>query len=140
MTPSTQTLGATAVGGKLFKDSQLLNEYGTFDLIAYVPELGVRQSTRIMQRTSLLSDKSITFDVPALDLPSPSRLWRIDWPGHPEFTIQNLLAGEWPRPTEQDIAERSLAVRLAQHIRSKLDIRPLTTSTIIRALREGIEE
>ena len=44
-----------------------------------------------------------------------------------------------PKPTEQELKERRKALELARSVRPKLDIRPLTTSTMIRQLREGIE-
>jgi len=38
------------------------------------------------------------------------------------------------------IRDRGKALELAQSVHDKLDIRPLTTATIIRQLREGKED
>ena len=57
--------------------------------------------------------------------------------------LQNLnLANMWidaTSPTEEEIKTRSEALELAQYVHDKLDIRPLTTTTIVRQLREEKE-
>lgn len=74
-----------------------------------------------------------------MDLPIATRRWKVNLPSHPELTFDDLRAAKWPNPTEGEIEARSKALELAQHVHAKLDIRPLTTATIVRQLREGKE-
>jgi len=80
------------------------------------------------------------FEVGTLRLPVVSERWKVVWAGHPRITFEDLRTGRLPKPTRKELAQRQEAIRLAQEIRARLDIRPLTTSTIIRQLREGTEE
>lgn len=80
------------------------------------------------------------FEVDKLRVPVASERWAVKWPGHPEITFEDLRAGRLPKPTLQELASRQEAIQQAREIRTRLDIRPLTTSTIIRQLREGTEE
>lgn len=80
------------------------------------------------------------FDVDTIRLPVASERWTVMWPGHPGITFEDLRAGRLPKPTPKELSQRQEAIRLAQEIRAQLDIRPLTTSAIVRQLREGTEE
>ena len=74
-----------------------------------------------------------------MDLPIATRRWKVNLFGHPELTFDDLRTGKWPELTEEEIETRTKALELAQHVHAKLDIRPLTTATIVRQLREGKE-
>jgi formiminotetrahydrofolate cyclodeaminase len=54
--------------------------------------------------------------------------------------FDDLRAGKWPKATDEEIKARDKALELAQSVHDKLDIRPLTTATIVRQLREGKED
>jgi len=74
-----------------------------------------------------------------MNLPTATRRWKVNIPGHPELTFDDLRAGKWPKPTKEEIEARSKALELAEHVHDNLDIRPLTTATMVRQLREGKE-
>jgi len=69
--------------------------------------------------------------------PTAASRWKVILPEHPETTFDDLRAGKWPKPTKEEIDTRRKAMELARGIRAQLDLRPLTTSTIIRQVREG---
>jgi len=123
---------------KLFPDTQLFARYVKFDPIAWAPELYQRESIREeTQQTVFYSQRTILFDVDTIALPTATSRWKVSLPEHPETTFDDLRAGKCPKPTEEEIDARCKAMELARGIRAQLDIRPLTTSTIIRQLREG---
>lgn len=78
-----------------------------------------------------------SFVVSTLALSLASDRWVVKWPGHPEVTFEDLRNGRIPKPTPEELDRRKQAVKEAQEIRSYLNIAPLTTSTLIRQLRDG---
>lgn len=118
-------------------DSILSSPYLSLSIAAWVPGLYQWQPTEIMLHTTFDGQQPITFDTDTIELPMASRRWKVSLPGYPEVTFDDLRAGNWPEPTEQELEERRKALELARDVHEKLDIRPLTTSTIIRELREG---
>lgn len=99
------------------------------------------QQAREEVEETLFREPSYTeFEVDTIRLPVASERWTVMWPGHPRITFEDLRAGQLPKPTRKELEQRQEAIRLAQEIRPRLDIRPLTTATIIRQLREGTEE
>ncbi|MDH5364462.1 MAG: hypothetical protein OEW82_04765 [Dehalococcoidia bacterium] len=123
---------------KLFPDTQLFARYVKLDPIAWAPELYQQESIREeTQQTVFHSQRTMLFDVDIIALPTATSRWKVSLPGHPETTFDDLRTGKWPKPTEEEIDARCKAMELARGIRAQLDIRPLTTSTIIRQLREG---
>lgn len=90
---------------------------------------------------TLFREPSYTeFEVDTIRLPVASERWIVIWAGHPETSFEDLRSGHIPKPTPEELCQRQEAIRSAQEIRAQLDIRPLTTGTIIRQLREGTEE
>lgn len=65
--------------------------------------------------------------------------WILEQHWRPHLTVEDVRAGRLPKPSPRERARRQEAVRMAHEIRSKLNIAPLTTSEIIRCLREGTE-
>ncbi|MCL0053241.1 hypothetical protein M1M86_02010 [Dehalococcoidales bacterium] len=118
-------------------DSILSSPYLSLNLAAWVPGLYRWQSIEQMLLTTFDGQRPIAFDIDTVELPTATRRWKISLPGYPEVTFDDLQAGKWPKPTEQEIEARHKALELARDVHQKLDIRPLTTSTIIRQLREG---
>jgi len=123
---------------KLFPDTQFFARYFKLDPIAWAPELYQRESIREeTQQTVFYSQRTMLFDVDIIALPTATSRWKVSLPEHPETTFDDLRAGRWPKPTNDEMDTRRKAIELARGIRAQLDIRPLTTSTIIRQLREG---
>ena len=120
-----------------FLDSILSSPYLSLNLAAWVPGLYRWQSIEQMLHTTFDGQRPVAFDIDTVELPTATRRWKISLPGYPEVTFDDLRAGKWPKPTEQEIEARCKALELARGVYEKLDIRPLTTSTIIRQLREG---
>lgn len=81
-----------------------------------------------------------SFEVRMLHLPLATDRWVVRWPGHPELTFEDLRAGQLPSLSPDELAERREEIRAAREIREKLNISPLTTSAIIRQLRQGTEK
>ena len=125
------------VKSAVLSDSILASPYLSLSIAAWVPGLYQWQPTETMLRTTFDGQQPITFDTDTIELPMATRRWKVSLPGHPEVTFDDLRAGNWPEPTEQELEERHKALELARDVHEKLDIRPLTTSTIIRQLREG---
>ncbi len=127
---------------KSFPDTQLLARYVKLNPIVWAPGLYQRESSNEeTQQTLFTSQRTISFHVDTIVLPTATSRWKVSLPEHPETTFDDLRAGKWPKPTKEEIDTRRNAMELAQGIRAQLDIRPLTTSVIIRQLREGtIEE
>ena len=121
-------------------DSIFSSPYLTLGLQAWVPELYQWRPIGRLAATSLDGQQPVMFEIDTIDLPIATRRWKVNLPGHPELTFDDLRAGKWPKPTEEEIEARSNALELAQHVHDKLDIRPLTTATIVRQLREGKED
>lgn len=71
------------------------------------------------------------------DLPTPGRRWRVDMAGQPELKFEDFRAGNYPEPGEDSIELRRKALQAARLVRAKLNIRPLTTATIIRQIRNA---
>jgi len=120
-------------------DSIFSSPYLTLGLQAWMPELYQWRPIERLAATSLDGQQPVMFEIDTIDLPIATRRWKVNLPGHPELTFDDLRAGKWPKPTEEEIEARSNALELAQHVHDKLDIRPLTTATIVRQLREGKE-
>jgi len=121
-------------------DSILSSPYLTLGLQAWIPELYQWRPIGRLAATSLDGQQPVMFEIDTIDLPIATRRWKVNLPGHPELTFDDLRAGKWPKPTEEEIEARSKALELAQHVHDKLDIRPLTTATIVRQIREGKED
>lgn len=81
-----------------------------------------------------------SFDVPSLDLQLASDRWVLRWPEHPEITLEDLRARILPEPTKEEIWQRKKAIQEARQLRASLDITPLTTSALIRRLRDGSDK
>jgi hypothetical protein len=120
-------------------DSIFSSPYLTVGLQAWMPELYQWRPIERLVATSLDGQQPVIFEIDTIDLPTATRRWKVNLPGHPELTFDDLRARKWPKPTEEEIEARSKALELAQHVHDKLDIRPLTIATIVRQLREGKE-
>lgn len=118
-------------------DSILSSPYLSLSIAAWIPGLYAWQPTEKMLRTTFDGHQPITFDIDTIELPSATRRWKVSFPEYPEITFDDLRAGNWPEPTEEELKARRKALELARDVHQKIDIRPLTTSTIIRQLREG---
>lgn len=121
-------------------DSIFSSPYLTLGLQAWVPELYQWRPIGRLEATSLDGQQPVMFEIDTIDLPTATRRWKVSSPEHPEITFDDLRTGKWPEPTEEEIKARSKALELAQCVHDKLDIRPLTTTTIVRQLREGKED
>jgi len=135
-------IAAVETEPKSFPDTQLLARYVKLDPLAWAPGLyRLESSNGETQQTFFARQRTISFHVDTIVLPTATNRWRVSLPEHPERTFDDLRAGKWPKPTKEEIDTRRNAMQLAQSVRAQLDIRPLTTSAIIRRLREGtIEE
>ena len=111
--------------------------YLSLSIAAWVPGLYHWQPTETRIHTTFDGQEPITFDIDTVELPIANQRWKVSLPEYPEVTFDDLRAGNWPKPTEQELEERRKALELARDVYQKLDIRPLKTSTIIRQLREG---
>jgi len=120
-------------------DSVFSSPYLTLGLQAWVPQLYQWRSVEWLAKTSLDGQQPIMFEIDNIELPTASRRWKVSSPEHPELTFDDLRAGRWPKPSEEEIEARNKALQLAQYVRDKLDIRPLTTTTIVHQLREEKE-
>lgn len=98
------------------------------------------QASEEVEETLFREPSYTEFEVDTIRLPVASERWTVMWAGHPRVTFEDLRTGRLPKPTRKELGKRQEAIRLAQEIRARLDIRPLTTGTIIRQLREGTEE
>jgi hypothetical protein len=121
----------------MLSDSILTSPHLSLSIAAWVPGLYQWQPTEKMLETTLDGQQPIAFDIDTIELPLATRRWKVSLPGHPEVTFDDLRAGKWPEPTEQELEKCRNALELAHEARQTLDIRPLTTSIIIRELREG---
>jgi len=127
----------TEVKPAALSDSILSSPYLSLSIAAWVPGLYQWQPTETMLHTTFDGQQPIVFDIDTIELPMATRRWKVSLPRYPEVTFDDLRAGNWPKPTEQELEARRKALELARDVHQKLDIRPLTTSTIIRELREG---
>ncbi len=121
----------------ILSDSILSSPYLRLNVTAWAPGLYQWQPTEQMLHTTFDGQRPIVFDIDNVELPTATRRWKISLPEHPEVTFDDLRAGKWPELTEQELESRHKALELAQEVHKELDIRPLTTSAIIRQLREG---
>jgi hypothetical protein len=120
-------------------DTILFSPYLTLSISAWVPGIYRWQPADTILKTTFDEQRPIAFDVDSIDLPTATKRWKVTLPGYPDVTLDDLRAGNWPKPTEQELEERRKALELAREVRQILDIRPLKTSTIIRQLREDRE-
>lgn len=120
--------------------SVLSSPYIAFGLQAWVPQFYQWRSIESSTPTTFDGQQPMLFEIDTVDLPIAARRWKIDLPEHPQVTFDDLRAGKWSKPTEEELKARGKALELARSVHEKLDIRPLTTATMIRQLREGIEE
>lgn len=118
-------------------DSVLSSPYLTLGIAAWVPGLYRWQPTEATLQTTYDGQRPIEFYVDTIELPLATRRWTVSLPGYPKIAFEDLRAGNWPKPTGQELEERHKALELARNVYEKLDIRPLKTSTIIRQIREG---
>ncbi len=121
----------------VLSDLILSSPYLWLSMTTWIPGLYERQSIEQTLRTTFDGQRPIVFNIDNVELPTATRRWKVSLPEHPEVTFDDLRAGKWPKPTEQELEARQKALELAREVREKLDIRPLKTSTIIRQLREG---
>jgi hypothetical protein len=121
----------------VLSDSILTSPYLSLSVAAWVPGLYQWQPAEKMLGTTLDGQQPIAFDIDTIELPVATRRWKVSLPGHPEVTFDDLRAGKWPEPTDQELEKWRKALEIAREVRETLDIRPLTTSIIIRELREG---
>lgn len=121
-------------------DALLFSAHLRLSIAGWVPGLYRWQPVDTMSGTSFDGQRPIAFDVDSIDLPTATRRWKVTLPGYPDASLDDLRAGNWPKPTEQELEERRKALELAREVRQTLDIRPLKTSTIIRQLREDREQ
>jgi len=124
---------------KILKDSSLSSEYIKFTPRTWIPSSYCLQSIEPSSPTDFHEEQSVLFEIKNVDLPTAAQRWKISLPEHPEITFEDLRAGKWPKPTEEELKAREEALKLAQRVQEILDIRPLTTTILIRQLREGKE-
>lgn len=124
----------------ILSDDILSSPYLSLSIASWVPGLYQWQPADIMLRTSFDGKQPLIFEIDNVELPTATGRWKVSLPGYPEVTFEDLRAGNWPEPTQQELEARRKALELARDVHQKLDIRPLTTSTIIRQLREGKAE
>jgi len=123
---------------KLFSDAQLLARYVRLNPIDWALGICQRKSSGQERLETVFSrERTILFDIDTIELPTAASRWGVSLPSHPETTFDDLRAGRWPKPTNDEMDTRRKAMELARGIREQLDIRPLTTSVIIRQLRQG---
>ena len=120
-------------------DSILSSTYITFSLQTWMPQLYRWRSIEPSVPTTFNGQHPVLFEIDTMDLPTATKRWKVSLPEHPEVTFDDLRAGKWPRPTKEELEARGKALELAADVHDKLDIRPLTTTTIVRQLREGKE-
>lgn len=118
-------------------DNILSSPYLSLNIAAWAPGLYQWQPAEKMSQTSFDGQRPIVFYTDTIELPTAIRRWKVSLPEHPEATFDDLRAGKWPEPTEEELEARRGALQQARDVHEKLDIRPLTTSTIARQLREG---
>lgn len=128
------------IDAPVVSDSVLSSTYITFSLQTWMPQLYQWRSIKPSTPTTFDGQHPVLFEINTIDLPTATRRWKVNLPGHPEVTFDDLRAGKWPKPTEEEMEARGKALELAQSVHDKLDIRPLTTATIIRQFREGKED
>ncbi len=80
------------------------------------------------------------FEVLTLDLQLARDRWIVKWPEHPEVSFEDIRLGRLPKIDPKELGVRQNAIKAARETRQKLNIAPLTTSTIIRQLRNGTEK
>ena len=107
------------------------------NLDAWVPGLFWLHSIEQDEYTSHDGQLPIAFVVDTIDLPTATSRWKVSMPEYPDVTFDDIRAGKRPKLTKKMLEERSKALEIARSVRDKIDIRPLTTSAILRQLREG---
>ena len=127
------------IDAPVVSDSILSSTYITFSLQAWMPQLYRWRSIERSVPTTFDGQQPVLFEINTIDLPTATRRWKVNLPENPQVTFDDLRAGKWPKPTEEEMAARGKALELAQDVHDKLDIRPRTTTTIVRQLREGKE-
>jgi hypothetical protein len=137
---ATHFMPVMEVKPAIVTDSILSSQYISLNIAALVPGLYQWKPTEKMLETSFNGQRPIAFYIDTIELPIATSRWKVSLPEHPEVTFDDLRAGNWPKPTEQEMEARRKALKLARDVHEKLDIRPLSTSTIIRQLREGKAE
>jgi len=121
----------------VLSDSVLSSPYLSLSLATWVPGLYEWQSIEQTLHTTFNGQRPLVFDIDNVELPTATRRWKVSLPGYPQVSFDDLRAGKWPKPTEQELEVRRKALELAKDVHDKLDIRPLTTSTITRQVRKG---
>ena len=127
------------VNPPMVSDDILSSTYIAFGLQAWMPQLYQWRSIELSASTTFNGQHPVLFEIDTIDLPTATKRWKVSLPEHPEVTFDDLRAGKWPRPTKDELEARDKALELARDVHDKLDIRPLTTATITRQLREGKE-
>jgi len=118
-------------------DSVLSSPYLSLTIAAWVPGLYSWQPTEKLLQTTYDGLRPVEFYIDTVELPIATRRWKVSLPEYPEVTFDDLRAGNWPKPTKQELEARRKALEIARDVHEELDIRPLKTATIIRQLREG---
>ncbi len=134
---ATRLTSPPEVKPAVLSDSILSSPFVRLSLGTWVPGLYEWQSIEQTLHTTFDGQQPIVFDIDNVELPTATRRWKVSLPGYSEVTFDDLRAGNWPEPTEQELEARRKALELARDVHQKLDIRPLTTATITRQLREG---
>lgn len=131
--PETQPVGVAplVVSGDILTSGHLTSNVGS-----WIPKLCEWTAVPQMANTSHNKHQPVKFEIDTMDLPTPTRRWKLSMPEHPEATFDDLRAGRWPELTAEELKDRQAALSAARRLHDKLDIRPLRTSTLIRQLRK----
>jgi hypothetical protein len=118
-------------------DKILSSRHLRFNVTDFVPGLsGNWQASDTSTGTTFDLHRPINFNIDDIKLPLANQRWKIDSPEYSNSTFDDLRVGNWPRPTELELERRHKALNDARKVRQEMDIRPLTTTTIIHLLRE----
>lgn len=120
----------------ILEESLLESRYLSLRPTTWLP---IVQPIDYLAQTSFNGQQPIRYEIDDIDLPTPSRRWKVIITEHPEVTFEDLQMRKYPKLTDEEIKARRKALDMAHLIRANIDIRPLTTSTIIRQVREGTE-
>lgn len=119
----------------IISDNLLISTSLRFNPSTWITGLPVLLTIKQTMPTSINGQQPLTMVVDDLDLPTAARRWKISLPKHPEVTFQNLQEGKLPELTDEEMQERFTALDIAEQVRAELDIRPLTTTVVIRQIR-----
>jgi len=78
----------------MVSDDNLSSIYIAFPLQTWMPQLYQWRSLESSIRTTFDGQQPVLFEVNTIDLPTATRRWKVNLPGHPEVTFDNLRAGK----------------------------------------------